>query len=130
MLERSDQIVVVIQQSLAHMRDAKRLTRILKSELGISEKNIIVVVNRFDSNSSLQVKDIQSTLECSEVFTIPNDFEKVAQSINLGIPLYNYARKAPITKALLAFTEALKVNIDEEHKEKGFFHRLFDRKHS
>jgi pilus assembly protein CpaE len=130
MLERSDQIVVVIQQSLAHMRDAKRLTRILKSELGISEKNIIVVVNRFDSNSSLQVKDIQSTLECSEVFTIPNDFEKVAQSINLGIPLYNYARKTPITKALLAFTEALKVNIDEEHKEKGFFHRLFDRKHS
>jgi pilus assembly protein CpaE len=129
MLERSDQIVVVIQQSLAHMRDAKRLTRILKSELGISEKNIIIVVNRFDPNSSLQVKDIQSTLECSEVFTIPNDFEKVAHSINLGIPLYNYARKAPITKAVLAFTEALKLNIKEEYKEKSFFHRLFARKH-
>jgi pilus assembly protein CpaE len=129
-LERSDQIAVVIQQSLAHMRDAKRLTRILKSEMGISEKNIIVVVNRFDPNSTLQIKDIQSTLECSEVFTIPNDFEKVGQSINLGIPLYDYARKAPITHALLAFTEALKLNIKEEYKEKGFFQRLFDRKKS
>jgi pilus assembly protein CpaE len=123
-LERSDQIVIVVQQSLAHMRDAKRLTRILKSELNISEKNIIIVVNRFDPNGALKLKDIQTALDCSTVYTIPNDFERVAQSTNLGVPLHDYARSAPITKALQALTESLKVDINEEFKEKSFFQRM------
>jgi pilus assembly protein CpaE len=127
-LERADQIVIVVQQSLAHMRDAKRLSRILKSEFNIAGKNIIIVVNRYDANASLQLKDIQATLDCPELFTIPNDYERVAQSTNLGIPLYDYARHSSITKAMISLVEGLNVKIKDEFKEKSFFKRLFHSK--
>jgi pilus assembly protein CpaE len=124
-LERSDQIIIIVQQSLAHMRDAKRLTRILKSEFNIAEKNIRIVVNRFDEERSLSSKDIQTALQCSAIYKIPSDYEKVAQCSNLGIPIYEYASKSAIAKALISLTEALDVNIRDEFKEKGFFQKLF-----
>jgi pilus assembly protein CpaE len=127
-LERSDQIVIVVQQSLSHMRDAKRLTRILKSEFNIAEKNILIVINRFDPGSSLQLADIQANLESSVLYKIPNDYERVANSTNLGIPLYDYARNSAITKAIISLAESLNVPIREEFKEKSFFRKLFNLK--
>lgn len=127
-LERSDQIVIIVQQSLAHMRDAKRLARILKSEFNIAEKNILIVVNRYDANSHLELKDIQTNLEASVIYKIPNDYDRVANSTNLGVPLYDYARKADITKAMISLAESLNVTIRDEFKEKGFFKKLFNSK--
>ncbi|MFZ2170077.1 MAG: AAA family ATPase [Methylococcaceae bacterium] len=127
-LERSDQIVIVVQQSLAHMRDAKRLARILKSEFNISEKNILIVVNRYDANSSLGLDDIKGNLEASALYKIPNDFDKVSNSTNLGTPIYDYARNSAITKAMISLAESLNVTIKDKFKEKGFFKRLFGSK--
>ncbi len=127
-LERSDQIVIIVQQSLAHMRDAKRLTKILKSEFNIAEKNILIVVNRYDANRGLDLKDIQATIECSALYKIPNDYDKVAQSTNLGIPLYEYARNSAITKALISLAESLDVNIKDEFKDHSLFKKFFSQK--
>lgn len=123
-LERSDQILIVLQQSLAHMRDAQRLIRILKSELNISDKNIQIVINRFDPKSNLQPKDIQATLSCASYFVIPNDFETVSQSTNLGRPVFDYARNSAITTAIIALAEELNVKVKEEYKEQSFFKKL------
>lgn len=127
-LERSDQIVIIVQQSLAHMRDAKRLTKLLKSEFNIAEKNILIVVNRYNANSSLQLTDIQSNLESSVIYKIPNDYDRVANSTNLGIPIYDYARSSAITKAMISLAESLNVTIKDEFKEKGFFKKFFNPK--
>jgi pilus assembly protein CpaE len=124
-LERSDQIVIVVQQSLAHLRDAQRLTRILKSEFNISEKNILVVVNRFEPKNNLQPKDIKSSLICSSLYNIPNDFETVSQSTNLGIPIYDYARYSELTKSMISLVESLDVKLKDEFKEKSFFKKYF-----
>jgi len=123
-LERSEQFVIIVQQSLAHMRDAKRLTRILKSEFNIAEKNILIVVNRYDANSSLDLKDIQAATESSALYKIPNDYDSAAQSTNLGIPLYDYARKSAITNAMISLAESLGVTIKDKFKEKSFLKKL------
>ncbi|WP_340123223.1 AAA family ATPase [Methylobacter svalbardensis] len=127
-LERSDQIVIIVQQSLAHMRDAKRLTGLLKLEFNIAEKDILIVVNRYHDKGSLDLKDIQSTIESSAIYKIPNDYDSVSQSTNLGIPLYDYARKSPITKNMVSLAESLGVTFRDEFKEKGFFKKLFSSK--
>ena len=124
-LDRSSHIIIVVQQTLAHMRDAKRLVKILKSDLVIAEKNIHIVINRYNSDSSLTAKDIQLTLECSNIFTIPNDYEKVATTTNLGVPLMDYAKKAPITQALIDLLAPLGIDIKDDYKRKGWFKRLF-----
>lgn len=128
LLEKSDQIVVVVQQSLSHLRDAKRLVHILKSELNVSVHNIFIVVNRFSTKSSLQLKDIRDSVGCSNLVQIPNDYERVATTTNLGIPLFEYSRKAPITKAMIELAETLNVDIEEKYRQSSFFSRLFNRK--
>ncbi|WP_305907147.1 AAA family ATPase [Methylomarinum sp. Ch1-1] len=123
-LDKSDQIAIVIQQSLAHLRDAKRLVQILKLELNVSDKNIIIVVNRFNPKANLQIKDIKSTLNCSRVYLIPNDYDRVANACNLGVPLFDYSPKAPITRAMIKLASHLDVDIKEKYKEHSFFKRL------
>jgi pilus assembly protein CpaE len=124
-LERSDHIVIVVQQTLAHLRDALRLIKILKSEFNIPSKNICLVVNRYDADSHLKLKDIQTSLDISEIFTIPNDYEKVAQSMNLGMPIFNYAKNCSISKAMISLAESLKVAVKDEFKEKNFLKKFF-----
>lgn len=124
-LERSDKVIIVVQQSLAHMRDAKRLMKILKSEFNIASKNIIIIINRYGADANLQLKDLQASLENSQIFTVPNDYEKVAQSINLGIPIYDYARNAAITKTMISLLGSLNINMKIDFKEKSFLKKIF-----
>lgn len=124
-LDKSDQIIIVVQQTLSHMRDAKRLIKILKTELNVTDKNILILVNRYNPNSSLQLKDIQSTLDELNIVMIPNDYERVASATNLGVPLFDYARNAPITQAILELAEILDVKIHPSFKKISFFKSLF-----
>lgn len=124
-LDKSNQIIIVVQQTLSHMRDAKRLIKILKSELSVTDKNILILVNRYNPNSSLQLKDIQSTLDELNIVMIPNDYERVASATNLGVPLFDYARNAPITQAILELAEILDVKIHPSFKKISFFKSLF-----
>jgi pilus assembly protein CpaE len=124
-LDKSDQIIIVVQQTLSHMRDAKRLIKILKNELSVPDKNILVLVNRYNPNSSLQLKDIQATLDELNIVMIPNDYERVASATNLGVPLFEYARSAPITQAMLELAEVLEVKVHPSFKKISFFKSLF-----
>lgn len=124
-LERSDQVIIVVQQSLAHVRDAKRLLKILKAEFNIASKNIIIVVNRYESDGSMQLTDIQSALDNSVLLTIPNDYERAAQSMNLGTPIYDYAKNSSISKAMLSLVKELNVKLKDEFKETSFIKRIF-----
>lgn len=124
-LDKSNQIIIVVQQTLSHMRDAKRLIKILKTELSVTDKNILILVNRYNPNSGLQLKDIQSTLDELNIVMIPNDYDRVASATNLGVPLFDYARSAPITQAILELAEILEVKIHPSFKKISFFKSLF-----
>ena len=106
-IQHADRIVVMMEASLAHVRDAKRLLQILHQVLGVPDDRIKVVINRYDKNGSLQKSDIKNTLEQQDVMTLPSDFRRVNESVNLGSPLYDMARGAPITKRLLGLSRAL-----------------------
>lgn len=127
-LDKSEQVLIIVQQNLANMRDAKRLIKILKSEFGVLEKDILVVVNRYNENSGLDLKNIESTLEISNVTTVPNDYERVAAATNLGQPLLDYARNADITHSLIDLAVQLNVNVAEEFRKQGFFKSLFKKR--
>jgi len=100
-LERADHIVIVTQQSLTHLRDAKRLYGILKNEMGIDKRRILAVVNRYDEKSTIKLADVRKMLRDITIETIPNDYKRVTDNVNLGIPLYKQSHSAPITKAVM-----------------------------
>lgn len=106
-IERAQQIVLVVQQSVATLRDATRLTQCLRRDLLVSKDRIITVVNRYEKDSPISLDDIRSTLSCGEVAVVPNDFRTVSECINTGTPLLARARSSAIGKAIMALETKL-----------------------
>ena len=125
-LERADNVVITTQQSLTHLRDTIRLKGILKDELGISDKRLMVVVNRYDSNDAITLADISKMLQDCPISLVPNDYKRVTENINLGIPLYKQSRHSAITKAVVKLASKLS-NSDITAEKGGVFTRMFGR---
>jgi pilus assembly protein CpaE len=105
-MELAHNILIVMQQSLAHVRDAKRLLNILKTDLQIGPERISVVINRYDAKSRFQLADLERALELESFWRVPNDFDVVDAATNLGVPIHDYARQAGITKSLIRLAES------------------------
>jgi pilus assembly protein CpaE len=118
-LERADRILVVLEQSVAHLRDAKRLIGILKQEIHVGDPRITVVVNRYNKSSEVSLQDIRDALPGQQIVTLPNDFRNVAQSINVGSPLLESAPRAPVTRDLLNLSRGLHEDTQHEGRRKG-----------
>jgi len=106
-MERAAHLLLIVQQSVATLRDANRLLTCLRRDLGISKERIVVVVNRYEKNSDITVEDIRTTLACGEVALVPNDFATVAACIDTGTPLLMQARNAAVSRAVVALHSRL-----------------------
>jgi pilus assembly protein CpaE len=105
--ERASHVVVVVQQSITTLRDATRLLRILRRDVAVPRERICVVVNRYDKNAAVTLEDIDKTLNCGDLHTVPNDFRTVSDCVNTGTPLYDYAKGAGVTRAMIALEARL-----------------------
>lgn len=101
-LERAQHVALVVQQSVATLRDATRLMSCLRRDLGIAKDRIVVVVNRYEKDSSITLDDIRNTLACGELSLVPNDFASVSACVDTGTPLLVRARNAAVTRAVMA----------------------------
>jgi pilus assembly protein CpaE len=126
-LERADHIVIVTQQSLTHLRDARRLYGILKDEMGIDKRRMLAVVNRYDPKDTVKIADVSRMLPGIAIETIPNDYKRVTDNINLGIPLYKQSRSAPITRAVIQLAARLS-NRDMVIEKQGLLSRMIGRR--
>ena len=107
-LEHADRIVIVLEQTVAHLRDAKRLMGILRQEIQIGASRITIVVNRYNKGAAVSLQDIREALPNQDILTLPNDFRRVTQSINVGTPLLELAPRAPVTRDLTALSRELR----------------------
>jgi pilus assembly protein CpaE len=106
-VQRAQQVVIVLQQSVTALRDATRLLQWLRAEGGVARDQLCIVVNRYDKAASISVADIQKALSCNEPVLVPNDFRLVSECINSGTPLLDHARGAAITKAVMTLETRL-----------------------
>jgi pilus assembly protein CpaE len=61
-LERADRVLMVMQQSVAHLHDAQRLRDILTLELGLPASRLMLIVNRYDKRSEVTLGAIGEAL--------------------------------------------------------------------
>lgn len=106
-LEKSEKILVVVQQEIASIRDATRLISIFRKDLGIQREKIQVIVNRYNKNASIEIKDIEKALKVDSIYKIPNDFKNAHECIDAGIPLYEYDKNATSTRAFMALESSV-----------------------
>jgi pilus assembly protein CpaE len=123
-LEQADQIYIVVQQSLSHLKDGTRLTRILRDDLGVQANRLQVVVNRYNKASPVSLKDIAEALRCTDPQKLPNDYAVVSESQNTGVPLEVHTPRSPVTAALRELSQNL---IGTEASERSLLKRTFSR---
>ena len=105
-LDQSDLIYPVLQQSLPHLRDCRRLLDIFHS-LGYRNEKIQLVLNRFESSAVLGVGEIERVLDQRIAHRIPNNYDVANESINQGTPVLQLARSSTIAKALAEWVNRL-----------------------
>ncbi|MDX1724276.1 MAG: AAA family ATPase [Pseudomonas sp.] len=123
-LEQADRVYVLVQQSLSHLKDATRLVRIMREELGVQGDRLQVVVNRYDKASPVSLKDIAEALRCGDLQKLPNDYAVVSASQNTGVPLQLHAPRAPVTLGMRELSQALH---GSKTVEQGLLKRTFGR---
>jgi pilus assembly protein CpaE len=106
-IDEADRFVLVMQQSVVHVRDTKRLLQILRTDMNVPDQRLLIIVNRYSDRSSMSLADLSESFRFNNFFALPNDYQTVAQSTNVGQPLLEFARDAPITRDLVALTESL-----------------------
>jgi pilus assembly protein CpaE len=106
-LRSADRISIVIQQSFPHLHDTARLLQILRETMGISESKLNVVVNRYSNDAPILMKDIESTLNVSDIVKIPNHYRLTAESVNAGVPLTEVKKRASVTQGVRDFCQSI-----------------------
>ncbi len=123
-LEQADQVYVVLQQSLSHLKDAVRLVRIMREDLGIRGDRLQLVVNRYDKTAPVSLKDIAEALHCGVPQRLPNDYVVINESQNTGVPLGLHAPRAPLTQGIRQMAQEL---LGNDTAEQGLLKRTFGR---
>jgi pilus assembly protein CpaE len=122
-MEQADQITVVIQQSLVHFRDGRRLIQILNKDLDVPLEKISIVINRYDPKNSLRIEDLKNIINHDQVYTVTNDYERVASASNLGVPLCESSTDSKIALDIKELAKKLGKVVYEE-PQKSWFRRL------
>ncbi|KLE31233.1 AAA family ATPase [Aurantiacibacter luteus] len=92
----SDRIVMVVEQSLANLRQARRCLDLFR-DVGIGQRSVDVIVNRANKSrfSSITVQDVADTLGRDVVATVREDKGELAQALDAGRLVSQGNRKNP-----------------------------------
>ncbi|WP_175969281.1 AAA family ATPase [Burkholderia sp. BCC0322] len=105
-LDRSDQIELVMQPTMPHVRAGRRLLEILVS-LGYSTDQMRLLLNRATRTSDRTRTALEEVLGLKAACTIPDDADTVLEAINQGHPVSRLARGAAVTRALQGYAKQL-----------------------
>ncbi len=123
-LDNTDTIVLLMQQSLPDLRGARHLLEIFGS-LGYRREKIQLLLNRYEGSGALTVGEVERILEQKIAIRIPNNFEAANESINQGTPILQLARSCTISKA---FADWVNRMVDSSSPVKaGIIRRIFVR---
>lgn len=92
-------VLIVLQQSVLHLKNAARLIAILTQELGLPRERLRVILNRCSKRSAVQLEDVRHTLELP-VFAVPNHYQLSLDSIDTAMPLFDLDRDAAVVRSL------------------------------
>lgn len=84
-LRVAEEIIAVTQVDVPSLRNIQRIRRVLKRVAPV--RPLRVIVNRFHWGSDIALADIERTLGLDVFWTLSNDYDSIAQSINTGQPL-------------------------------------------
>lgn len=103
-LETADTILLVVNEDIAALHDAKRGMKVLEG-LNLQDK-VKVVINK-EGISSITVKNVSGLLDAQPVLVIPYDLKSAMMAVNRGIPMLNCAPNSKASKEIRDYARRL-----------------------
>jgi len=128
--EQSEHVFLLATVDLPSLRNIQRAIPMLKRVMPEGLSQVHLVVNRYEPNNEISLKDVQRSLDLPVFATIANDYESVIRSINsgkpvvLGSPRSAYAKDINAMAGKIAGVEAPATTASDPS---GVFARLFRR---
>ena len=101
-LDMADQVVLVMGNTVAHVRNAKRWLVMLRS-LGYADAKLRLVLNQTHAGSEVDLALIEGALGLRVCQSLPNDPATALQAINQGLPLLSLNGQSPLVQAMREF---------------------------
>ncbi|TRX54439.1 CpaE family protein [Thalassomonas sp. M1454] len=129
-IESSEHVLIIIQQNIVSIREAKELVEQLKNTMGIDGEKLHIIVNRFsDKYSTISVDDIRKTIGINSVFKISNDYQLASSCTELGKPLNELSNSKHLTEELLEIIKnIMPLDIKHDSKPQGFWAKITGKK--
>lgn len=105
-LDSADAILPVLQLTLPFIRDARRLLEIFRS-LEYPRGKVLPVVNRQGKGGEISLNELESIIGSKVFKCLPNSYEAVARSVNLGRAIVADQPGNPVSRALIELGQAL-----------------------
>ncbi|MEX3959318.1 CpaE family protein [Trinickia sp. EG282A] len=97
-LDRSNEIHVVLQASMPHVRAGRRLQDILAS-LGYPADRVRLLLNRYTRRGERARATLEEVLAMAPYQVLPED-DVVSDALNEGVPISEIKRSSPVARAL------------------------------
>ncbi|WP_299804716.1 pilus assembly protein CpaE [uncultured Shewanella sp.] len=118
-------ILVVTQQNIMHLRQTKDLINQLTKRMGVNKSQISLIVNRYNKNSNIKLSDIEEAIGISSISTVVNDYKLSNESVDLGKPITQVAKKHRLVTDVRSLAERfLPINDQQNTESKSFWKRL------
>jgi pilus assembly protein CpaE len=85
--DQSDSVLVVVALDLPSLRNVQRGLPLLKRVLPRGLEQARLIVNRYQPDEEIGLKEVEQTLGLKVFWTLSNDYEAVIRSINQGKPI-------------------------------------------
>jgi pilus assembly protein CpaE len=103
-LDRSDQIHIVLQATMPHVRAGRRLQEILGS-LGYAADRTRLLLNRYTRHEERARAALEQVLGMRPYQVIPDDVAAVSEAINQGVPISQTGHKSGVSRSLQTLAE-------------------------
>lgn len=113
-LEHSDHVLMLVQQSLAHVNDAARMIQLISQDLAVPLNRIRVVLNRYTKKSLIEINDIKRALKIADLSIIPNQYKLASESMDAGVPLMQTDKSSVTGKAIQQLIQIICGGEDEQ----------------
>jgi len=126
-LEQCDEVYIVATVDLPSLRNIQRALPLLRRVMPRGIEQVQLVINRYDPEDEISLKDVERSLNMKVFSTIANDYDSVIRSINSGKPALLSAPKSAYARdiQLLASKIASAGSTGSRETPTGILARLF-----
>lgn len=128
----ADKVLVVTQLSVASIRNATRILKLLR-QMGAADENVALVVNRYKASyERISQEEVEAHFNRPVFALVPNDYRRMQSSMDLGQPMMHDAPNSPARVAIHEMAKKIAGNVPEKEpapapSHGGLFGKLWKR---